>query len=358
METVSNAVARPLILTVDQDLLDQLLRLCAAASVTPDVLGEAVRARQPWTRASAVLVGDDQAAAVARLGLARRDHVVLVSQARDPAPLWPLAVELRADDVALLPGGQGRLIERLSDLADGAANAATVGVIGGCGGAGSSTLAAGLAMTAAKAGLRSLLVDADPRGGGVELAVGCEDSPGLRWPDVAAAHGRVSAPAFRAALPSVGALAVLSWDRAEAQQPDPPTMRAMVSAAQRCSDVVVVDLPRWLDDAASEALLRADVLVMVATSDVRGVASARGMVADLRRLCADIRLVVRALPAADLTASTVAETLGLPLAGAMRTQRGIARAVNDGLGPLGHGRLERTCRTVIDSVTTSLQPAR
>ena len=358
METVPNVGARPLIVTVDQDLLDQLLRLCAAASVTPDVLGEAVRARQPWARASAVLVGDDQAVAVARLGLARRDHVVLVSQARDPAPLWPLAVELRADDVAVLPAGQARLIERLSDLADGAATAATVGVIGGCGGAGSSTLAAGLAMTAAKEGLRALLVDADPRGGGVELTVGCEDSPGLRWPEVAAAGGRVSASAFRAALPSLGALSVLSWDRAEAEQTDPPTMRAMVSAAQRCSDIVVVDLPRWLDDAASEALLLCDVLVLVATSDVRGVASARGTIDTLRRHCGDIRLVVRALPASDLAAATVAETLGLPLAGVVRTERGVARAVNDGLGPLGHGRLERTCRTVIDAVISSLQAAR
>ena len=77
-------------------------------------------------------------------------------------------------------------------------------------------------------------------------------------------------------------------------------------------------------------------------------ASAQGMLPALRRLCADLRVIVRELPGSDLSAGAVADALGLPLAGRLPTQRSIARAVNDGLGPLGRGSLERVCRTVLD----------
>ena len=254
-DPASSSSPRPLILTSDPDLLDQLLRLCAAANLTPDVIADVARVRPAWGRAAAVLVGDDQAAAVARLALARRDHVVLVSQLRDATPLWPVAVGLRADDVAILPAAQARLVERLGDIADGVSRGATVGVIGGCGGVGASTFAAALALTAAKSGRPALLLDADPLGGGVELVVGCEDRPGLRWADVAATKGRVSAAAFRGALPSVGSLSVLSWDRTWEGPTDAATMCAMVRAAQRGSELVVLDLPRHLDEAATDALV-------------------------------------------------------------------------------------------------------
>jgi secretion/DNA translocation related CpaE-like protein len=336
-----------MILTDDQDLLEQLLRLCAAANITPDVVGDVTKARRPWAHASAVLVGEDLAEGAARLGLARRDHVVLVSTKHDNTPMWRLAVQLRADDVVALPAAQSRLIERLSDLADGSVAAVSVGVTGGCGGAGASTLAAGLALAAARAGHRSLLVDADPLGGGIELVVGCEDRNGLRWREVADTRGRVSASAFRAALPTVGALAVLSWSREEARHVDSETMRAMVGAGQRGCELVVIDLPRRLDEPATDAVLMCDLLLVVTTTEVRAVASTQAMLAGLRRLCVDIRLAVRELPGAELTCATVADTLRLPLAARVPTRRSIVRAVNEGLGPLAHGRFERVCRDLL-----------
>lgn len=358
MDSGSSSSARPLIVTHDQDLLEQLLRLCAAVGVTADLADSVDRARQPWARASVVLVGDDVAPAAARLGLGRRDNVVLVSGAPDQAPLWRLAVELRADDVVMLPAAQLRLAERLSDLADGPLRGATVAVVAGSGGAGSSTLASALALTAAKQGRRTLLVDADPLGGGIELVVGCEDSAGLRWPEVAATHGRVSAADFRGALPSVGYLAVLSFDRTLPAPADPSAMRAMLGAARRGSELVVVDLPRRLDEAATEAVLVTDVLVLVVTSEVRGVASAQGTLAALRQLCGDIRVLVRELPGSDLAPESVASSLGLPLTVAIPTRRSVARSVNDGLGPLARGGLERACRAVLDDLGSTASEGR
>lgn len=350
MDNGSSTSARPLIVTRDQDLLEQLLRLCAAAGVTADLVESAEQARQPWARASAVLVGDDLAPAAARLDLARRDGVVLVSGAREQAALWQLAVELRADDVLLLPAGQLRLAERLSDLSDGPARGTTVALVGGGGGAGSSTLAAALALTAAKRGYRTHLIDADALGGGIDLVVGCEDLEGLRWPQVAATHGRVSAAAFRAALPTVGDVAVLSFDRSGSPLTVPGAVRSMIGAAQRGAELVVLDLPRRLDDTATESLLSADVLLVVATSEVRGVASAQAMLPALRELCADVRVVVRDLPGSDLTPRAVADALGLPLCGGVPSCRRVTRSINAGLGPLPRGGLERACRHVLDTL--------
>lgn len=350
MDTGSSAGARPLVVTEDQDLLEQVLRLCAAAGVTPDVVETVDRTRQFWARASAVLVGDDAAGAVAGLGLTRRDDVVLVSGARDETPLWRLAVRLHADDVMMLPGAQLRLSQRISDLADGPLRGTILAVLPGSGGAGASTVAAGLALTAAKQGLRTLLIDGDPLGGGIELLVGCEDAPGLRWAEVAATQGRVGAAALRAALPAVGELAVLSFDRTGPASNDSHAMLSMLGSAQRGSELVVVDLARRLDEASTDVVMSTELLVLVATPDVRGVAGAQRVLADLRPLCSDIRLLVRRRPGSDLTAQTVAETLGLPLVASIATRRSLSRAVNDGLGPLGRGGLERPCRTLLDAL--------
>lgn len=347
MDTSSGVATRLALVTEDPELQDQLLRLCAAASLTPEVVDATTSMRQVWARAHAVLVGDDQASLVSRLGLTRRDRVVLVSLGGDQAPLWRMAVQLGADDVVLLPAEQERLIERLSDLVDGSGRGTTMAVIGGCGGAGASTTAAAMALTAARSGRQCLLVDADPLGGGIDLLVGCEDRDGVRWPELAATQGRVGAAALRSALPSVGSLAVLAGGRAGPRRTPPALVRTMVSAAQRGSDPVIVDLPRHLDDAATEALLLSDVLAVVATSEVRGVASARSMLDGLRQVCADVRVVVREVPGSDLSPTSVAESLALPLAGTVATRRGVARAVNAGMGPLGRGGLERSCRDIL-----------
>src|SRR5690606_39629001 len=91
--------------------------------------------------------------------------------------------------------------------------APVVAVLGGRGGAGASVLAAGLAVTAAQAGHRVLLVDGDPLGGGLDLVPGWEDDDGVRWPELSDTSGRLAAGALIGALPRRGEPALLSFDR-------------------------------------------------------------------------------------------------------------------------------------------------
>lgn len=353
-----------LIVTADQDLLDELLRLCAAAGVTPEVVSEASQARSHWWHATAVVVGTDRAAELAELGLARRDRVALVSTlqetlAQEPLALWQQGISVRADHVVALPDGQSSLIDWLGNAVDGGGRqATTVGVIGSRGGAGVSTFAAALALTAARRGIRALLIDADPLGGGIELVLGIEQAQGLRWPEVAAARGRVSASAFRSALPAIDGLAVLSWDLSGQTHTDPVTMRSMLSAGRRGAELVVIDLPRWLDDTAAEALVVSDVLLMMITCDVRAVAGAHRMLTRLRTRCADIRVLTRQLSGSDLSPEAVGSTVALPVAGRVPTRRAVERAVNAGLGPLCRGGLERVCGSVLDDVLGVARTAR
>ncbi|AGL29134.1 hypothetical protein J113_25565 [Mycobacterium tuberculosis CAS/NITR204] len=85
---------------------------------------------------------------------------------------------------------------------------AAYAVIGGRGGAG-TLFAVALAQAAADA----LLVDLDPWAGGIDLLVGGETAPGLRWPDLALQGGRLNWSAVRAALPRPRGISVLSGTR-------------------------------------------------------------------------------------------------------------------------------------------------
>lgn len=59
---------RPLIVTTDAELLDELVRLAAAAGVEPEVAPDAVAARRRWTAAPMVLVGTDAGGRQSRPG--------------------------------------------------------------------------------------------------------------------------------------------------------------------------------------------------------------------------------------------------------------------------------------------------
>jgi secretion/DNA translocation related CpaE-like protein len=347
----ASAATRPLLLTRDPELRDELLRLCAAAAVTPDVVGDVGLARRDWLVAPCVLVGADCAAEVSALGLPRRAEVSLVAHGPESADLWRDAVALRADRVVVVPEEEGALVDRLADTVDGGLQlATTIGVIGARGGAGASTLAAALALTAARDGVPALLVDADALGGSVELVVGCESEPGMRWPDVASTQGRVGAAALRAALPSRDGLAVLSWRQREPAVLQRESLTAMLSAGQRGSDVVIMDLPRQLDGPAGVAASRADRILVVACCDVGSVAAGGRLLGSLSAVCGDLRLVVRRLRGHPLAPELVASSLGLRLAAVVPTRRSVSRSVEEGLGPPARGRLASVCSQLLDDL--------
>ncbi|MFD3532685.1 septum site-determining protein Ssd [Streptomyces sp. NPDC058664] len=322
----------PLIITEDLGLLDDLLRLCAAAGVEPEAHHRVPERQASWTDPPLVLVGADAAARCR--GAARRPGTLLVNRDRDDPEVWRLAVEIGAECVLRLPDAEGLLVDRIADAAEGVGRQAlTVGVVGGRGGAGASTLACGLALAAARTGRRTLLVDGDPLGGGLDVLLGGESEQGRRWPDFAASKGRLAGGALEESLPSVRGVRVLSWGREPAAPVPPEAVRSVLAAARRRGGVVVVDLPRGTDAAATEALAQLDLGLIVVPGELRAVAAAHRVASTLSAGVLDLRAVVRGPYAAGLDECWVADALRLPLAGELPYDPGIVTDQDAGVPP-------------------------
>ncbi|MEH1055973.1 septum site-determining protein Ssd [Micromonospora sp. CPCC 206171] len=343
-------------MTSDGDLLDELLRLAAAGGTEVELAADPAAARARWLPAPLVLVGRDQAQACLRARLPRRPRTVLVGRTGELDPTWEVADLIGAEHVATLPAAEPWLVDRFTECGSDrpfGGPARTVAVLGGRGGAGASVLAGALAVTAARARLRTLLVDADPLGGGLDLVLGWEELDGIRWPALTDADGRVDAPALVRALPSRGDLVALSWDRGDLLALPAQAMAATIDAARRGRDFVVVDVPRQLDDAAVVALQSADQAYLVVPAELRATAAAARVVAAAAPHCAALGVIVRGPAPGRLKATEVARALGLPLAGTLRPEPALCRGLERGEAPAGAGRgpLAALCRRIVSELT-------
>jgi secretion/DNA translocation related CpaE-like protein len=348
----------PLVVTSDDDVLDELLRLAAAGGTEVDVATDPAAARTRWSAAPLVLLGIDQAQPCLQARLPRRPSVVLVGRDGVTEAAWHLAELIGAQHVAVLPAAEPWLVDRFAEattLPGAGSSGRIAAVIGGRGGAGASVLAGGLAVTAARTGLRTLLVDADPLGGGLDLVLGWEQLEGLRWPALTAADGRVDPPALVDALPGQGDLVMLSWDRGDLLAVPAEAMAATVDAGRRGRDLVVVDLPRQLDEAAVVALHAADQVFIVVPAELRATAAAARVAAAVGQHCGALSVVVRGPAPGRLKAREVARALGLPLAGTLRPEPNLCRGLERGEAPgaTGRGPLATLCRRLIADLTGS-----
>ena len=346
-------MTRPLLVTADTDALDDLLRVAALAGVEVDVAHDVAEARRRWDAAPLVVLGDDLLDPLAATRPGRRDGVVVLGRDLDDAGVWQRAVDVGAERVVFLPDAERWLADALADAAEGhAGQGALIAVVGGRGGAGATTLACGLAHMASRRGIGTLLVDADPLGGGIDVVFRAEDEPGLRWPDLATSRGRVPAAALARALPRLADLALLSWDRGDVTQVPVEAARAVLAAARRGHELVVVDVPRHLDDVSREVLVAATTTLVVVPAEIRAATSAARVASRVGQLCRDVRLVVRGPAPAGLTAAEVQAALGLPLAGEVRAEPHLARTLEDG-DPPGSRRgspLGALCQALLDDL--------
>ncbi|WP_322760339.1 septum site-determining protein Ssd [Frankia sp. Cr2] len=325
---------RPLTITDDPQLLDNVLRLAAAAGVTVNAVVDAHLARRYWNNAPLVVVGADRVASCVAAGLPRRPGVVLLSSDLDDGGVWEAAVRLGAEHVAFLPDAEDWLVEAFATATEPNQRRATVvGVIGGRGGAGATSLAIALTLASLRRDLSTVLVDADPLGGGIDLALGIEDRPGMRWPDLAATRGRTPRRLLAESLPCLGDLAVLSWDRTSPTAIPPAVMTSMLTSARRGKDLLVVDLPRFPDQAAAIAMQVAEMIIVVVPAEVRAIAAAGRICDTANRHCSDLRLVVRLPGPARLDAEAVSDALALPVAGVLRHESGLATGLERGEPP-------------------------
>ncbi|MGH8890746.1 MAG: septum site-determining protein Ssd [Acidothermaceae bacterium] len=339
--TVTRLSLRPLLVTSDADVLDDLLRLAAAVGVELEVAPDPVAAKAAWMSAPLVLVGDDCCQLVTRARGAqrrRRAAIVVVGRSLDDAGIWQRAVAVGAEHVALLPDAEPWLLDRLAATRDGTGHRGTVvAVVGGRGGAGATTLAAALATTGMKKHRRTLLIDADPLGGGADLVFGGEYAGGLRWPDLAAARGALEGQSLRDALPSIDELAVLSWDRGDHLDLSADAVAGVIEAAASSCDLVVIDVARRIDDIGETALASSDVALLVVPAEIRAAAAAARVAALVARIADDLRLVVRGPAPGGLHAADIAAALGLPIAGDLKAEPDLALALERGEAPAGRG---------------------
>ena len=357
MDRPGGSVPRPLVVTDDVDLLDDLLRLAAAARVEADAATSLAAVRARWSAAPLVVVGADT---LGRLGgghVPRRPGVVIASRSGDDHSLWRDAVELGAEQVVLLPEGESWLVDRLSGLTDGLTpDAPVIAVIGGRGGAGASTVAAAIAVTAARSGCATSAVDLDPMGPGLDVTLGSDGSEGLRWGDIARTRGRVPPSLLADGLPCVDGVRVLTWSPGPCEVLWPGAAGAAIDALRRVSDVVVVDLPRLLSDSVGEAICRASRVIVVVTKDTYSLSASARVVTSPVLVGAELRLLTRGPSPAGLSAADISEVLCIPVLADIRHEQSLSRNLEMGLPPGGGRRspLGRAGRIVLADVGVEL----
>jgi secretion/DNA translocation related CpaE-like protein len=301
----------PLLLSTDPELLDDVLRLAAAAGVSVEVVRDGVGARSRWEATPLAMIGADKADVAARLPPRDVARTVVLSRTDRPG-LAALAAAYGTDPPLVLPAAEVALVDKLVASTDPPAPPVpVVGVVGGCGGAGASIFAAALALAGARRGQPTLLADLDPLGGGQDMLLGLERVGGLRWPDFATASGRLSWSALRPAVPCVRGVAVVAPGR-DQREWEAEAVRAVVDSAWRAGDLVVLDLPRQLPDDLTLDL--ADQIAVVVPTDVRSAVAAGRIAAGVRHAGVEAGLVVRRLPR-SMPGADLVETVGLPLLG-------------------------------------------
>lgn len=243
----------------------------------------------------------------------------------------------------VLPDGAEELAVRLR-AASITRRARVIGVVGARGGAGASSLAAVLARTCADVGLSVALVDLDLDHGGVDVLIGVEHEPGLRWADLDADPIGFAPEDLSASLPVWRGVRVLSADlRSVGAEPAERALAAIGDA----HDVLVLDLPRVAARPGGLAMRWCDALLVVAVCDVQSAAGLQALSRSLTGL--DARLVVRGPAPGGLRAEDLAAASGMPLLADMAPERSLTAALERGVAPGDHrrGPLVRCTRRLV-----------
>ena len=334
-----------LTLVDDPELAANADRIVAAVGAR--AVGTAAPSRRNWLAAAAVILDEAAARRCAQAGMPRRDGVALIGPDQPSASMWTAAIDLGARYVCALPDQEADLVRHVAESVErgglAVSNGRVIAVTGGPGGGGASVFSVALARCAAEA----LLVDLDPCGGGIDLLLGGESAPGLRWPDLGLQSGRLSWTALREALPRQQDISFLSGTRTF-HDVDAGAVGAVVDAGRRGGTTVICDVPRQPAPAAACAVQLADLAIIVSSCDVRGIAATAAVAAIIRTLNPNIGLVVRGPAPGGLRAADVADVAAVPLLVAMRPEPMLAaRLEQGGLRLRRRSPLAEAARTVL-----------
>ncbi|APT91762.1 hypothetical protein CPHO_01170 [Corynebacterium phocae] len=263
----------------------------------------------------------------------------------DPGPIeYEAALACHAQECFLVPAQSPQLLEALAATNTpgvAAASASQVlAVTGTAGGLGASTLAVSLSCALAPAAL----VDARAGAGGIDLLVGLEQTPGLRWPDLNIGAGKVDGADIHAVLPvSAGGVAVLSHARSTVDDPfELPT-----SALAACTTALSYHHPVVVDG-MDVAPFSPDHVVVLTAAEVRAAAAAAGVVATLRARGINHSLVLRHRGWSSLSTAEVEDVVSTDVVAEIPTLRRLPRLVEEaGLNPPLPRRLQQACDLVL-----------
>lgn len=194
-----------------------------------------------------------------------------------------------------------------------------IGVVGTSGGVGASSLAVALALLASRRFGVCAAVDADLRGGGLDVTACLEHLPGLRWPELSTVQGDVDGAALVRALPAEGALRVLG---ARGQPVPEDVVLAAIAGLSVVCPVTVVDVGARLDRLPA----RSDVVVVSGVSARQLADAAVAVPRVLDAVAGGVHLLLRGGRRDVEVAEEVAHHLDLPLLGILRDD---ARAAGD-----------------------------
>lgn len=314
-------MAVSVIVSRDLDLIEAVEVSAAAVGVQVDVATTPADVVAHWGSARLMLIGGDAAPEMAALGLPSRGGVFLIGGNAATLADWSLA--LRAV-VLVLPTDSAELAGVLGADAESAV-CESFWFFGASGGLGVSTLVAGLGHLI---GRRSpvAVVERQGNGGGVDLLFGAEGAAGWRWPELAGAAGQLGD--LTDLVPTVGRVSLVSMGR-EPSSVSPAAEHAVMTSLARSTPTLLID-----GGASRPTAVRVRP-VLVVGGDVRSISAAR--VALSAGNIQDAQLVVRQGVGRRIAPQLVAETLGVPLLGALPNDNRMPRLAEAGKPPCSVG---------------------
>ena len=344
----------PLLVSSSLPLIDEVVRLASTVALEVQVASDLSAAAAHWLGAPLVVIGSDVVADSSALGRRARVIVAHLEDGDDDAAaqrdMWRFAVEVGAEHVVELPDGERWLLDSLRECAEGPPrNGTVIALLGGSGGVGTSTLSVNTAVTASRRGLRSLLVDADPWGGGLDLVLGAEDVTGARWSDLHNVSGHLPSGHLDAALPRVSDISVLACARTDDGLPPHETMTAVLESGRRSHDLVIVDCSRCADDLLAVVLSSSDAAVLLVGDHVRATAAAARRHAWLRTKVGAVR-VVHACSPRGISSDDVSRALGVELVASIPHVPSMTIRADEGELPSLPRAYAAACEAIVDSI--------
>jgi len=315
-----------LLVTRDDRVITEFQKI-AAVTQTPLVIESEPNA-DDLSNAYRVFVASD----CAEVNLNHPEIVLVVIGATGPAT-WQFAAKLSANHIAVIPDSRDWLVAHLS--APVTKKGLCVAIIPGSGGAGASLLSVGLAFHARQLFSDVVLVDLDESSAGLDIVLGIETQPGMRWQDFHSLTGSISGSDILRGLPARDGVALLTHNDSKST-PAKFVPEAIIEQLRGVSGLVIIDFPRFTNQiAAVKILQQCDVAFVVTPSTVRGSATTKIAISKISKHVATTELVIRNLPGTSLDALRIAQSLDVPLAGVVNSDPRIVEQIEQGFGVAG-----------------------